>query len=276
MRREIYGIGKGEAEYSLDTSSDDRPRRWAEGTDPGTPTIPLALGTREMERIERADEMKRQAETIQIVHDLKNPLATITLELCLLEAKLLQPDVRSRLARVSQNVAFLDRLVQELLDASALDADALRIQRQKTELRTMLESLIERSISSRDRPRVFLDAKQTITMEIDDLRIQRVVCNLLHNALKYSPASSGVVVRLDQRDRFARISITDAGPGLTDDERLLVFDKFGRTADALAHEGHGLGLFISKKIIEAHGGRIAVESARGVGSCFYFELPLKA
>ena len=215
-----------------------------------------------------------RAEMIQIVHDLKNPLATISLELCLLESKLVSPDIRARLARVTHNIEFLDRLIQEILDASAADADALQLQRRKTELRALLEQTIDRAVSSRDRSRVVLDAQQPVALDIDDLRIERVVCNLLHNALKYSAAASRVVVRLEAREHLARVCVTDAGPGLSETDKDVVFDKFKRASTATSHEGHGLGLYVSKRIVEAHGGTIGVDSVRGVGSCFFFDLPM--
>jgi signal transduction histidine kinase len=273
MRRDIHDSGEASSEQRLDVPEDARGRT---RRDPAPPTF-FALGTREMERIEqehRTREQQRSSELIQIVHDLKNPIATIALELCLLEASLLAPDVRRRLARVTQNLAFLDRLVHEILDAGALEAAGLRIQRHPTEVKTLLECIIERSIPSRDRARVFLDASSPVVAAIDELRIERVICNLLHNALKYSPASSGVVVRLDVRDDSLRISVADAGPGLTEGEKQLVFERFRRTSTAMSHEGHGLGLYISKQIVEAHGGTIGVDSTRGVGSCFYIDLPL--
>jgi signal transduction histidine kinase len=211
----------------------------------------------------------------QIVHDLKNPLATMMLELCLLEAKSLAPDVRARIHHISKNVAFLDRLVQEILDGGALEADMLRVHRRPIELRGLLESIIERSLASRDRIRVFLDASYTVTVEADELRIERVVCNLLNNALKYSASSTGVLVRLDRRDRYARVSVVDAGPGLTDRDKRVVFEKYTRTRASLSREGHGLGLYISRRIVEEHGGTIGVDSVPGVGSRFFFELPIE-
>jgi signal transduction histidine kinase len=273
MRRDIHEReGSSEQRHDL---PEDRPKRpWREEP---PPPRQFALGTREMERIEqehRDREQQRSSELIQIVHDLKNPIATIALELCLLEASLVAPEVRRRLVRVTQNLAFLDRLVHEILDAGALEESGLHIQRHPTELRTLLECIIDRSTPSRDRARVFLDARTPVVVAIDELRIERVICNLLQNALKYSAVSSGVVVRLDVNDETVRMSVADAGPGLTESEKQLVFERFRRTSTGTSHEGHGLGLYISKQIVEAHGGTIGVESTRGVGSCFYVELPL--
>lgn len=215
----------------------------------------------------------------ELVHDLKNPLATIALEMVLLDEALAtegRAALRESVRRISHNLEFLDRMVQDLLDSSAIDDGELTIQRRTTELRTLLEQVIERTVPARDRTRVFLEATAALTVSVDDLRIERVVGNLLSNALKYAPRASGVVVRLDAMPGVARVSVTDTGPGLTAAEQIYVFDKYRRTADARASEGNGLGLHVSKKIIEAHGGTIGVDSVHGFGSRFYFELPTTA
>jgi signal transduction histidine kinase len=107
----------------------------------------------------------------------------------------------------------------------------------------------------------------------DELRIERVVANLVQNALKYSPASCPVVVRVDlARDR-ACVVVRDYGQGLAVEEQGLVFEKYRRATTARDHEGSGLGLYVSKRIVEAHGGEIGVSSQPGKGSSFYFTLP---
>lgn len=218
----------------------------------------------------------REEDVAQIVHDLKNPLATIALEACLLDGKLADPlntDTRRAVGRIAHNIAFLDRMVQELLDLCSIDAGRFEIHRVPTELRALLADVVERVVSSRERDRVTLETAQPVTLAIDDLRIERVVANFIQNALKYAPKTSDIVVRLDVAATHVQISVIDAGPGMTPEEMSYVFDKYRRTNTARAHEGCGLGLFVSKQIVEAHGGRIGVESVRGTGSRFYFELP---
>jgi signal transduction histidine kinase len=212
----------------------------------------------------------------QIVHDLKSPLTTIALEAELLEHKLSvgdHIDVHHSMARITRNAWFLERMVQDLLDLCSVEAGHLELHPAPTELRTLLEDVIERVTTTRDRRRVFLRADEPLTIEIDDLRIERVVANFLQNALKYAPQHTGIVVRLDHLPHRACVSVIDAGPGLTADDALHVFDKYTRTASARAHEGTGLGLYVSKRIVEAHGGSIGVESVQGAGSRFFFELP---
>jgi len=213
---------------------------------------------------------------VQIMHDIRNPLSTISLESQLLDTRLYRDDARDTsraVERISLNVTFIDRMIQDLIDLCAIGADRLELRRVPTELGCLVEQVIDRAVATRDRGRVFCDPHPAITLEVDDLRIERVIANLVQNALKYAPASSGVILRIDATDRMVRVSVTDAGPGIDVAEHAAIFDKYHRAPNASSREGSGLGLFVSKRIIEAHGGRIGVESVRGEGSCFFFELP---
>jgi signal transduction histidine kinase len=162
----------------------------------------------------------------------------------------------------------------DLLDLCELETRHFALRRAPTALRVLLENVIARGVSSRDSTRVFLVATEEVTIDVDDLRIQRVVANLLANALKYAPAASGIIIRLESHEAFARISVSDAGHGLSDLELAHVFDEYRGDRRARANEGTGIGLFLSKQIIEAHGGTMGVERIRGEGTRFFFELPI--
>ena len=225
-------------------------------------------------------DMLRDEDVAQIVHDLRSPLGTIALEADMLDHRLedrgfRDADLRKGIGRIAHNVAFLERMVQTVLDLCAIDAGRLTICRRPTELRALLEDIVERAIATRDRGRVFVEAPHEVVISIDDLRIERVVANLLANALKYATAGSPIVLRLDVRPRSACVSVIDGGPGMTPAEMEVVFDKYRRARSAGSQEGSGLGLFVSRRIVEAHGGCLDVQSVRGVGSRFFFELPLE-
>ncbi len=216
----------------------------------------------------------RAVEVAQIVHDLRTPLATIALEAYLLEAKLDRGDeARAGLVRITRNVEFLDRMIADLLDSCAFEEGKLCVQPAQVELRAMIERVIERSVPARDRERVTMDAPDLVSVIADELRVERVLANLLGNALKYAQRGP-IEIRLEHSRWFARLWVIDAGPGMTSTEMAYVFDKYRRTSGARDLAGHGLGLYVSKKIIEMHGGRIGVESVRGHGSRFFFELPI--
>ena len=215
-------------------------------------------------------------EVAQVAHDLRGPLSTIALDVSLVDvARDLDPQlVEVAIARVSSNVQFLDRMVQDLLDMCALDSGQFVLHRRPTDLRELLVATVERSVPTRHRGRVVINACEGIVLEIDEVRIGRVIENLLHNAIVHTSSSSGIVARLDRVGDRALVSVIDAGPGIPPDERDAIFDKYCRGGTA-ASGGCGLGLYIGKRIVEGHGGRIGVSSRAGFGSCFFFELPLR-
>jgi two-component system, NtrC family, sensor histidine kinase KinB len=100
-----------------------------------------------------------------------------------------------------------------------------------------------------------------------------VIANFLQNAFKYAPEPSPILVQLDVQPTFVRVSVIDVGPGIPPEEQPHIFDKYRRSSSTHAHDSSGLGLYVSKRIVEAHGGRIGVESVEGAGAHFYFELP---
>jgi signal transduction histidine kinase len=247
------------------------PTRFASGTQPHVKAETLLVGHRSHEDSTWGDEVDL------ILHDLRNPLATITLDATLLDDKLALLDRSSmqRAAhRIRRNAEYLGRILEDLLDLAAIDHGELIMHHAPIELRAMLEQVVERVASTRDHDRLILVAREPVTVDADGLRLERVVSNLVQNALKYAPAGSMVGVWLERAGNVARISVTDAGPGIGPDEQAAIFDRFRRGTTARGTDGCGLGLFLSKRIIEGHGGRIAVESERGRGSRFYFELPL--
>jgi signal transduction histidine kinase len=247
-------------------------QKFARGTqelEPITDEDALAIVRREHERLLEED-------IADIVHDLKSPLSAIALETMLLDDKIARGDRNGGMKsvdRINRNIVFLDRLVLDLLDVCALSTGHLRLHREQVELRGLLERVIERLVTGAERSRVFLDAAHAVTLSIDAVRIERVVANLLDNALKYAPLGSGIVIRVSAYAESACVSIIDAGPGLDELDQKYVFDRYRRAATSHGRTGSGLGLYVSKKIVEAHGGQIGVESVRGAGSRFFFELP---
>lgn len=212
-----------------------------------------------------------------LAHDLKGPLSTIAIEAATLQFALAGVGgkaVDDALARIARNVDFMDRLIADLLDVTLLEAGHFAIHTRTVELVGFLASVIERSVPTRERARILLAQHPPIAIPFDELRIARVVANLMGNAIKYAPRGSPIRIEVQRGDGIARVSVVDVGPGLTDTEARYVFDRYRRTRTAAArHDGSGLGLFVSRKIVEAHGGRIGVSPA-GTGSRFFFELPL--
>ena len=212
-----------------------------------------------------------------ISHDLKNPLSVIALQARHLAQQLSRRGFRDEERSVEvilHSAAFIQRLVQELLDMAYLESDHVEIHPEPVELAPFLKAVLERTVSTSDRTRVTLEVSALATAAIEPTRIERVVVNFVQNAIKYSPFGSPVVVRLGTSDSMAVVSVSDSGSGLKPEESAYVFDKYRRAPGTSTREGLGLGLYISRKIVEAHGGRIGVESESGRGSRFFFEIPL--
>jgi signal transduction histidine kinase len=242
------------------------------------PAVPhLAKGTRDV--TEQSIQLRRTRaiddDIESVSHDVKTPLSIIMLEANVLEQQLgraLTPKMRHGLERILTNAAYIDRLVSDLLDLGCHDAGRLEIRLERVELGELIERSLERSVSTHDRSRITVDLRQRATVIADPVRLERVLSNLVANAFKHGARRAPVTVRLEVQRKLARVSVIDAGPGMSSDQCRELFDRYRR--GKTRNDGYGLGLYISRRIIEAHGGRIGVESRVGGGCRFYFELPL--
>ena len=186
--------------------------------------------------------------------------------------------VRTLLERAERQTGLLNRLVDDLLDVSRIQADKLEFRFEPTELRSVVrEAVQEQRMAWLERP-IELDMPAApVPVVADADRIGQVVTNFLTNALKYSEEDRPVAVRVESDGATARVSVQDAGPGLPPEEQERVWERFHRAPGvhvlAGSGVGLGLGLHISKTIVERHGGRVGVESTPGSGSTFWFELP---
>ncbi|MDX2088391.1 MAG: HAMP domain-containing sensor histidine kinase [Kofleriaceae bacterium] len=159
------------------------------------------------------------------------------------------------------------------LDLSQFDAERVALDLEPIDLMLLADGVVERAIASSQRPRVTLIASPSVVVMADAARIERVLANLLVNALNYTMAHSSIYIVVEAYPDRARVSVSDEGPGISPEDASFVFQKFRRAPTSQGRDGYGLGLDVSRKIIEAHGGRIGLDSRPGDGSQFYFELP---
>jgi len=234
----------------------------------------------EKEHLLEAQRMRQETSDL-IVHDLRNPLATIGNVLQMLEmmlpAEILEAN-RELLQIGSAASERMQRLVDSLLDVSRLETGEAPLRLAEVDLGHLVQSVFDRQklVWQEGRVRGQCRVSPDVgTARCDDERIDRVVANLIDNAIKYTPGGGQVTVTVEMLEDEAMVSVADTGPGIPPEERERIFQRFARlTRDRGKRRGFGLGLVYCRLAVEAHGGRIWVEPGpKGVGSCFVFTLP---
>jgi phosphoserine phosphatase RsbU/P len=257
---------------SLSSLDADFSEELAKGSAIGTERDVLAEERQEVERL-RSDLLST------VSHELRTPLTLIrTSAGLLLEGEPDQP-MRKRLVRnIKQSADRMHLLVTDILDL-------VRLRNGRGELQLQYLDLGELAAEAAALMKPLLDEKeQALELEIpfpaprvmaDHRRLEQVLLNLLSNANKFAPAGARIRVTLTEEAQTATVGVEDSGPGIPLEAQVQLFDQFymGRTSSPSHNIGAGLGLPIAKGIVEAHGGRIWVESEMGRGSTFYFSLP---
>ncbi len=212
-------------------------------------------------------------------HELKTPLTPLSLRLASLERRLerSEPVDPALLRHARQYLVQLTALINDLLDASRVESGRLSLHFEPTRLEALVEHTLSVQDSERHGHRIdYTHPPHAVNIRADPYRLEQVIANLLENALKYSPRDSTVRVTLEVHGEFALLSVTDEGIGIPRDQQAQLFERYfrARNASPQSYGGLGLGLYISRDIVERHGGRIWVESEVGRGSTFHVALPL--
>jgi signal transduction histidine kinase len=232
---------------------------------------------------EMASSLARQQEDqltflAGVAHDLRNPLSALKMSAALVgPGRDASPErVQKTLALVRRQVARLDRMVGDLLDATRIEAGKLELQLEERDARELARAVVELYQATGASHELHLVLPDTpVPLFCDGTRIEQVLNNLVSNALKYSPVGSHVDVVVVQGAEEAVLSVTDQGMGVSAEERRHLFAAFKRTRGARqCAPGVGLGLSVARRIVEAHHGHIEVESQQGQGSVFRVRLPL--
>jgi signal transduction histidine kinase len=204
------------------------------------------------------------------VHEVRGPLvgARAAIERLIVTAP--DPGREDLLRRSNQELAYLSELVDSLLRWS-IGAAGLR--RRRTDLTRLAKEAAESCMLERGEQRVTVGGSRSATVLADGKHIRAAVSNLIRNALQYSPRDRPVTVRVQQGPGAVTLTVTDEGPGIPIAEREVIFDPLARgVAGRASRAGTGLGLFIARRVAEAHDGRIWVESTES-GATFHLELP---
>ncbi|MCK4741447.1 MAG: GAF domain-containing protein [Anaerolineales bacterium] len=169
----------------------------------------------------------------------------------------------------------LRELIDNLLDSSRLESGTLSMTFEPARLGPVVRAIIQRIESATPEIDVITEMPDDLPiLEIDSTRIAQVLDNFLTNASKYAPGAK-VNIKVDADDKRVRVEVRDEGPGIPQEHLSHLFERFYRIPKSAATRGTGLGLYISRKIIDAHGGEIGVESIVGEGTIFFFTLPVK-
>ena len=215
-----------------------------------------------------------------VSHELRTPLAIIKGYSTMLvdyDRRLKSVEKRGCLQSIDRATDRLTELVDHLLDMSRLEAGLLRLDKQPTAISKLMEQTVaEAKLRAPSREIVLKLTKRLPMMDIDARRIRQVLDNIIDNAIKYSEEGTRVVIQTRQMESELQVSVADQGIGIPAADLERVFDRMYRIEQRLTPEtgGVGLGLAICRGLVEAHGGRIWVESKLGRGSTFCFTLPL--
>lgn len=232
-------------------------------------------------RLHREQELATQArnEVLSIVaHDLRNPLASIVLEAGTVQmhAATSKPVIRAAAESIEQSALRMNRIIQDLLDVARLESGRLSMHHTPLPAANVIKIVMaaHRRLAEQASLRLQVDIAPNLPpIRADQHRLVQVFENLLGNAIKFTKPGGEVTVRAIRHNTEVLFSVSDNGIGISEKDIPHVFDRFWRV-DKLEKHGAGLGLAIVKGIIEAHDGRIWVESKPGEGSTFYFTVPI--
>ncbi|WP_170229652.1 sensor histidine kinase [Polyangium fumosum] len=214
-----------------------------------------------------------------VAHDIRNPLAAIKMSTTVLarSAPSTEPRVLRTLTIVDRQIDRLARMTDDLLQATRIQAGQLELSRKPCDLCRLLNDSVELYASTSPNHRISLVIPEgSLVCDVDEARVEQVLDNLIGNAIKYSPTGGEIRIVADRDGEEATVAVSDQGVGIEPEEIERIFEPFHRAASTrkVAH-GVGLGLSVARKIVEAHGGRVDVESRRGEGTTFRIRLPLR-
>ena len=233
----------------------------------------------ETEALRALDRMKSEF-LAAMSHDFRSPLTVVRGALEILLSQRPGPLTASQhelAQRADRNVHRLEEFAEDLLEMARIEHGAVLLERVEIDACALVREVV-------DDHRVFAQARgqsielecgtEAITVSADVSRLRRALGNLVDNAIKFSPERSPIVVRAGRGSDGFRVSVTDRGPGVDEDERDLIFERFSRGRRSVTTSGAGLGLSIARSLVELHGGTIRYEDANSGGATFVLSVPV--
>jgi len=208
-------------------------------------------------------------------HELNTPVTSIKLQFELIKRTLQVGGQDKRVSIINRQLNRMARLIDEMLDVTRINAGKLKLETRPIHLREVLQESIDRFADEYQQKGISLklDLGQDGKVLGDEFRLDQVFSNILSNSLKYGEGLP-VEVKMEVGEKNIRVSFQDQGKGVASEDLERIFERFERVAERSGIGGLGLGLFISREIIEGHGGRIWAEKASPKGMIFIVELPL--
>jgi len=272
----IYGT-HGKAEYLLGISEDITEKKEAEKNR-------LLLVAAETARIEAEKAVRLRDDFISIAsHELKTPLTPLKMQVQLIKRHLVSgvlaghpksSELITLLESSNEQLNDLTRLVNDVLDVSRIRVGQLVLDINKVELDGLVQNVLNRLHSEIVRSGCSVNFRTDASVEgrWDRIRLEQAITNLMTNALKYGRGAP-IDVQLDRQNESVSITVQDYGIGIEKTDQIRIFEQFGRAATIKSFSGLGLGLYITREIVVAHGGTISVESDPGNGAIFKIVLP---
>jgi len=232
--------------------------------------ICLLVQSLEVARATAVAATRARERVLEIVaHDLRGSLSVIKTTVSGIESAV--PTMVPRAQRIGRAVGRMESLIRDLVDSTQIEHGELAIVRKSEPIAPLVEEVIEMHAAAAREAGVTLEAQLGTTAEVDcdRGRILQVLANLVGNALKFTPSGGRITVRTDDETGVVRFTVADTGPGIPPQNQPRIFEQYWKSDG----RGTGLGLFIARSIVEAHGGHIWVRSQAGQGATFFFTIP---
>ncbi len=242
--------------------------------------IPLASAAGVAVSIEDVTEQQRLGRArrdlvANISHELRTPLANLALATQTLRAGHDRALREQMLAQIEAQVQTLSQLSQEMIDLSQIESGQVMLRLVPTEVEPLAQWSVANLLpqAAAKGLQLNVDVPPSLMALADEQQVARVIGNLVHNAVKFTPKGGVICIHAEATGDDVQISVSDTGPGIPAAEQTRIFERFYKADRARSKGGTGLGLAIARHIVEGHGGRIGVESRPGEGARFHFTLP---
>ncbi|MBI2832787.1 MAG: HAMP domain-containing protein [Chloroflexi bacterium] len=244
----------------------------------GKPSGVLLL-FQDLTELEHLQTMRREF-VGNVSHELMTPLSGIKAIVETLQDSALDDKEAAKgfLKMVNGEVDRMTQMVRELIELSRIESGKAELRLEPVELNSLIEGVVRQMSVQAERQQVTLSSEfpsGPLTVSADRERVQQVLINLVHNAIKFTPAGGQVVVSAGREGDSAVVSVSDTGIGISKVDLPRVFERFYKADKARSGSGTGLGLAIAKHVVQAHGGEIRAQSEEGKGSTFSFKLPMR-